>query len=85
LRWPAILLHELGHAFGLNHLVSFRGMMDPYDFKVDDFRDPEKAVLRMMQYRKPGNRWPDNARLAAGSLAVRDGLVCRRPVPPPSP
>ncbi len=65
--------------------ASLVGSGDSYDFKVDDFRDPEKAVLRMMQYRKPGNRWPDNARLAAGSLAVRDGLVCRRPVPPPSP
>ena len=78
LRWPAILLHELGHAFGLNHLVSFKGMMDPSDFKIDDFRDTEKAVLRMMQYRKPGNRWPDSARSSAGSLAAHEQLACLR-------
>jgi len=84
IRWPAVFLHELGHAFGLQHLVSFKGMMDPNDFYIDDFEETEKAVLRMMQYRKPGNRWPDNARPAVGSLATGERLVCQRPMPTPS-
>ncbi len=81
IRRAAVLLHELGHCFGLDHLMTFRGMMDIPDFIFNDFTDPEKAVLRMMQYRKPGNRWPDDARPVARSLAVGERLVCVRAVP----
>jgi hypothetical protein len=82
IRFAAVLVHELGHCFGLGHLMSFRGMMDIPDFTFDDFTEPEKAVLRMMQYRRPGNRWPDDARPVTGALAVAERLVCVRAVPP---
>lgn len=64
-----ILLHELGHTLGLRHLWSYNGLMNTSrPPEMTDFTEQEKLVMKMMQYRSPKNKWPDDARAISGGL-----------------
>lgn len=73
---PALVLHELGHAFGLGH-SSAGGLMSPLLGSQADFTPAERLVLRMMAQRVPGNRAPDDdTGLAASGRGASRVVVC---------
>ncbi len=68
------MVHELGHAYGLNHSGSDRDLMyiggHWYKYERDHrfFSDRETTVMRLMWERRAGTRFPDNDRSATGTL-----------------
>jgi hypothetical protein len=73
-RQPALVAHEMGHAFGLGH-SSAAGLMAPVVRPgAADFSTAERLAMRMMAQRRPGNRAPDNdvgvRAASAGALQV---------------
>ncbi len=57
-----VVLHELGHAFGLHHITQYGVMSQSVPPELGDFTSAEKLGIRMMMLRRPLNQWPDNDR-----------------------
>jgi hypothetical protein len=71
----SLAAHELGHHFGLGHPGSMPAMMNPaVDPNRSDYTDAEKAAIKLMAQRRPGNAFPDNDRAVVGAN-LRRGVV----------
>ncbi|MEK7515092.1 MAG: hypothetical protein AAB608_01795 [Patescibacteria group bacterium] len=57
------LVHELVHVLGLAHLHNAEGLMSRtgVSWEYKELTPAEQRALWLMQFREPGNRWPDTA------------------------
>lgn len=78
-RMADLVVHEMGHSFGLQHSDDPRDMM----FRIfgrahaEDFRPRESEVMSLMMQRRAGNRFPDSDREVPGLSAAEALIVCR--------
>ena len=63
-----LVLHELGHTFGLRHSASTSDVMYCSTGRPNLFSTRETLVMRLMGQRRSGTRWPDDDRLTSGPL-----------------
>jgi hypothetical protein len=73
-----LMLHELGHTFGLAHSPRRGDVMwsGPELYSSTDFSAPEKLAIALMLQRTPGNRFPDHdPGLATQSMAPRVSVI----------
>lgn len=75
----ALVVHEMGHTFGLNHSLDPRDMMFRTFIAAHavDFRAREAEVMSLVMLRPPGNRFPDSDREISGAALREDIIVCR--------
>jgi hypothetical protein len=78
---PAVILHELGHVFGLNHSPesSTRDVMSAAPTSATDFSPSEIRSMRMMLQRLAGGVFPDDdtrVGAAPASSSGRELIVC---------
>ena len=68
-----LIVHELGHTFGLRHSSASTDIMYRSSIRVSAFSPRERTTLAVMLHRSAGNRYPDTdpAGLAAASLSSR--------------
>jgi hypothetical protein len=64
-----LVLHELGHSFGLRHSASQSDVMYCSSGRPSGFSPRETLAMKLMGQRRSGTLWPDNDRQAAGPLA----------------
>jgi hypothetical protein len=64
-----LVLHELGHSFGLRHSASASDVMYCTIGRPSLFSARESLVMKLMGLRRSGTQWPDNDRQAAGPLS----------------
>jgi hypothetical protein len=79
-RSTPLLLHELGHAFGLGHSPRRGDVMwnGPELYGARDFTPRERLSVGLMLQRAPGNRFPDDDQeVTAGSAAAERVIACR--------
>lgn len=76
-RRPALVMHELGHAFGLGHSPRPGDVMwnGPELYSARDYSPRESLAIDLMLQRRAGNRFPDSdpslgARGAAGASSL---------------
>jgi hypothetical protein len=74
-RDPGLVLHELGHTYGLFHSSSVSDVMWCTAGRPADFSPREVLAMGLMRQRRPGNRWPDNDRSDNASLGLREETV----------
>lgn len=70
-----LMLHNLGHSFGLMYSPDESDRMN-YNWwkrRQDDFSLREVLTMKLMLQRRAGNRWPDNDR--GGSTAASRTLM----------
>ncbi len=69
----ALILHELGHAFGLAHSPRLGDVMwnGPELYDSSDLSGREKLVVALMLQRASGNRFPDSEAALLGSSPAR--------------
>jgi hypothetical protein len=69
----ALILHELGHAFGLAHSPRLGDVMwnGPELYESSDLSGREKLAVALMLQRASGNRFPDSEDALLGSAAAR--------------
>jgi hypothetical protein len=74
-----LLIHELGHAFGLAHSPRLGDVMwnGPELYDSIDLSPREKVVVALMLQRASGNRFPDNEDVL---LATRSSSLGPTPV-----
>jgi hypothetical protein len=70
-----LVLHELGHTYGLNHSVSAHDVMFCQMGRPAAFAAREVLLMGLMRTRRPGNRWPDNDRAAVAPLRGRETVA----------
>jgi hypothetical protein len=63
-----LVLHELGHTFGLRHSLSSSDVMYCTTGRPASFSSREALVMKLIGQRRPGTRWPDNDRDTSGPL-----------------
>src|SRR5437773_4535653 len=69
-----LVLHELGHTFGLGHSSRVGDMMwnGPEIYNQFDYSPRERLAMALMLQRSPGNRYPDiDVRLALAGVGTR--------------
>jgi hypothetical protein len=71
-RQGGIVMHELGHTFGLEHSTDRRDLMYPIVTPGKRLSDREALAIDLMLKRRPGNRFPDNDR--EGGRALSTGI-----------
>jgi hypothetical protein len=75
LRWAQndmIVLHELGHTYGLRHSLRIEDVMGGDGRHRVAFSPAEVVTMRLVWQRRAGNRWPDDDRgVTATSSAGR--------------
>ena len=54
-----LIVHELGHTFGLRHTASASDVMYRSSIRVSSFSPRERTTLVMLTQRAAGNRFPD--------------------------
>jgi hypothetical protein len=78
-----LVLHELGHTFGLGHSPRVGDLMwnGPEIYDLSDFSPRERLAVGLMLQRSPGNRFPDSDDGIASSSrrAQTQVLACGRP------
>jgi hypothetical protein len=74
-RSVSLVLHELGHTFGLYHSASTSDVMYCSTGRPAAFSGRERLVMSLVRQRRAGNRWPDNDRQAITSLGLGTGGV----------
>ncbi len=67
-----LVLHELGHTYGLFHSSSVSDVMWCTAGRPADYAPREVLAMGLMRQRRVGNRWPDNDRSASASLGWRE-------------
>jgi hypothetical protein len=70
-RSTALVMHELGHGFGLEHSLDARDLMYPVVASGKRLSGREALAIDLMLKRRPGNRFPDNDREGAAGLGRR--------------
>ena len=68
-RSMALVLHELGHTFGLRHSLSTSDVMYCSSGRPASFSPREVLAMKLIAQRRSGTRWPDNDRDTAGPLS----------------
>ena len=80
-----LVLHELGHVFGLAHSGRSSDIMwtGPEIYSLDDYSARERLAMGLMLQRVPGNRLPDDDRgaLTARTAALPRSSVIACPIP----
>jgi hypothetical protein len=67
-----LVLHELGHTYGLFHSSSVSDVMWCTAGRPADYAPREVLAMALMRQRRVGNRWPDNDRSASASLGWQE-------------
>lgn len=70
-----LVLHELGHTYGLRHSASTSDVMFCSGGRPATFSARERLVMSLVRQRRAGNQWPDNDRQAITSLGIVTGGV----------
>ena len=65
-----LVLHELGHTFGLYHSSSTADVMYCSIGRSSQFSPRETLIMKLMRQRRSGNRWPDNDRQTSAPLTL---------------
>ncbi len=76
MRWAqndSVVLHELGHTYGLRHSLRIEDMMGGDGWRRVAFSPAEVATMRLMWQRRPGNRWPDDDRAVGATTSSSAG------------
>jgi hypothetical protein len=68
-RSASLVLHELGHTFGLYHSSSASDVMYCSVGRPLRFSAREVLAMKLIRQRRAGNRWPDNDRQTSAPLA----------------
>jgi hypothetical protein len=77
-RLVPLMLHEMGHVFGLGHSPRVGDVMffGRELYQTTDFSPPERLTIGLMLQRSPGNRFPDeDSGLAAASSKRQVSVV----------
>jgi hypothetical protein len=77
-RSSRLVLHELGHTFGLYHSSSQADVMYCSSGRPLDLSPRERLVMSLMQERRSGNMWPDSDRhlIVPMRIAESETITC---------